>query len=202
MPRRTPGPATMPSARPPSRESDGCTVTWTTWSPSIEAHPSPSFAEHAVDEGDRGRALADGGGDALLVTGADVADREHARERCFEQVGRPLERPERCGQVRLREVGSRADESTRVERYAVIEPLRARRRAGHDEDVPYFLALDGIGVEVPPAHARQRPLAFQFDDLRAGVHDDIGTLLDASDQVARHPAVEVPRAHEEMDAPR
>ena len=52
-----------------------------------------SFVENLVDEGDRDRAFADGRRHTFDIAAAHVADREHATQACFEQMGSARQRP-------------------------------------------------------------------------------------------------------------
>ena len=79
-----------------------------------------------MDEGDRDRTLAHRRRHTFDIAAPDVADREHSRQTRFEEMGRPGERPMRGGQILLRQIRTRLDESFGIERNASLEPLRAR----------------------------------------------------------------------------
>ena len=64
------------------------------------------LVKHLVDERHGDGSLADGGGDALDVAAAHVADRKDSGTARFEQVGRPVQRPPRgCQVVAARDPG-------------------------------------------------------------------------------------------------
>ena len=60
---------------------------------------STLLCQHFVNELDADRALADGGGNALDASGADVADGENTGPVRLEEKGRAAERPLRCLEV-------------------------------------------------------------------------------------------------------
>jgi len=70
--------------------------------------------------------------------------------------------------------------------------------AHHDEDVPDLLGFDKLSGALPPADSLEGLAAFESDDLRARAQDDIGTLLDPTDQVARHRLRQAARPDEDV----
>ena len=100
------------------------------------------FGQHLMDEGNRDRTLADGRRNTFDIAAPDVADCEHSGQTRFEEMGSPGERPMRGGQIFLRQIRPRLDESFRVERDTATEPVGARNRAGHDENVADVVGLD------------------------------------------------------------
>ena len=87
--------------------------------------------QDAVDHVDADRALSDGGGDALHVAGAHVADGEDAGQAGFEHEGRTRERPAESGVGDMVEVVAGDDEAFVVEGEAAVGASRcaARRRS-------------------------------------------------------------------------
>ena len=59
------------------------------------------FVKRLMYEGHRDRPLAHGGGDPFDIAAPDVADREHAGQTGFEEMGSPGERPMRGRQILL-----------------------------------------------------------------------------------------------------
>src|SRR5204862_5786481 len=74
-------------------------------------------------------------------------------------------------------------------------------RAGHHEQVTDRAILDGLAAPAPPA-ALEVPVAVQRFALGARVQGDVGAVLDAADQVARHRRGEAVAAHEDVDVTR
>src|SRR5512135_139350 len=114
---------------------------------------SPLLVYYLVHERDRNRSFPDGGGHALDAPRPHIADREYAGQTRFVEVRRAAMRPTRGGQLVLRQVTPRLDESLRVAHDAAIEPARVGIAAGHEEDVPDVVGLGFPGLIVPPAHA-------------------------------------------------
>ena len=59
------------------------------------------FVQRLMYEGHRDRPLAHCGGDPFDIAAPDVADREHAGQTGFEEMGSPGERPMRGRQILL-----------------------------------------------------------------------------------------------------
>src|SRR4051794_40171837 len=97
---------------------------------------SQLFPQKLMNEGDSDGALADGGGDALHVSGADIADSEDAGQTGLEQVRRAGGRPLLFREVVGKKVGAGADEAGGIERDASVQPAGVRDGAGHEEEVP------------------------------------------------------------------
>ena len=62
------------------------------------------------------------------------------------------QRPMRGGQIVLRQIGSRLDESFGFECETATKPLCTGNRTRHDKNMPDVVSLDGAGLMVPPAH--------------------------------------------------
>src|SRR5262249_42778599 len=147
-----------------------------------DAARAASLRERLVDELHADRALADGGGDALHVARADVADGDDAGHARLEQVGRALERPFRGCEVADAQVGPGLHEPLGVPRDALAEPGGVRLGPGHQEDVPDRAGLLA-GRRAAPAHLLEVILAREPHDLGARAQRDARVLLDAPDQV-------------------
>src|SRR5437870_8338702 len=86
-----------------------------------------SFGEHAVHELDADGALADRRCDAFHAAGANVADREDARDARLEKEWRAWKRP--SDEILATQVGPGLDEALAVERHGALQPFRVRDRA-------------------------------------------------------------------------
>src|SRR5258706_13866791 len=96
------------------------------------------FAQDPVHERNRDRAFSDGGGHALDVARAHVADRKNAGKARLQKVGRAGKRPLRGRQIFRREIGSGLDERVLVERDAGLEPGGAGVRTRIKQTVTYL----------------------------------------------------------------
>ena len=139
-----------------------------------------------MDEGDGDCALADGGGDALDVAAAHVADRKDSGTARFEQIGRPVQRPraaarsscERSGPVLMNPLLSRATQPPSQPVFGTAPVMTNTWRMSLVCASPFRLS-------------RQRtcsrcPSPCQCDDLGMRVQDDRGVLFDAANEIARH----------------
>ena len=79
--------------------------------------------EHPVHELDADGPLADGGGDALHVAAARIADGEDAGKAGLEQMRRTRERPARGREIVRREIGSGPRVPPRASRTARVPPI-------------------------------------------------------------------------------
>src|SRR5260370_26045574 len=136
---------------------------------------------------DRDRAFADGRRDTLRAPAAHVANREDTRQTRLEEMGWATQRPLRGPQLVRGQRRSRLDESLRIERQASGEPLRARLRPGHRENMPDVLLLHGSAPPGTPCDALHMTVSFEAHDLRALMYLDSPMRFHATDQVTGHP---------------
>src|SRR6185503_11061478 len=106
-----------------------------------------------------------------------------------------------CAQVLRGEIRSGFDEAARIEGDAAVEPLGARRRTGHDEDMSDPARLHRL-VHSAPRYLFQMSVSLQSNELGAGMQLDHRTLLDAPNEIARHGVGEPTRADDHMDLAR
>src|SRR5438034_8239413 len=135
---------------------------------------------------DRDRAFANSRRDTLGAPTTHIAYREHPRRARLQQMGRATQRPLRGRQLVRGQRRSRLDEPLRIERQASGEPLRARLRSGHGEDVPDVLLLHGPAPPGTPRDVLQMTVSFEAHDLRALMELDPRMGFDATDQVTGH----------------
>src|SRR5262249_59509947 len=72
------------------------------------------------------------------------------------------------------------------------------RGAGHEEHVADVQRRD-LAVTIAPAHALEALFALERYDLGAAAQGDVGRLLDAPDEVARHAGGEAVAADHDVD---
>src|SRR6202035_432593 len=177
------------SFSPFSRRSDGF----------MAVHWPRSLGQHPVDELHADRALADRRGHPLDAPRAHVADREDPGAAGLEEERPARQRPARRPQLLGAEVGAGLDEALVVHRHAAREPAGVGPRAGHHEDVADLGGGPLAASPVEPGDALELALAVERHDAGAGPQLDVGGLLDAADQVARHALGETAAAHQHMD---
>ena len=115
-------------------------------------------------------------------------------------MGRATQRPLRGRQLVRGQRRSRLDEPLRIERQASGEPLRARLRSGHGEDVPDVLLLHGPAPPGTPRDVLQMTVSFEAHDLRALMELDPRMGFDATDQVTGHRLRQTVRSNQHVHA--
>ncbi len=89
-----------------------------------------------MDHVDCDRTFTNSRGDALYVSGANVAYGKHARQAGLQQVGMALQCPTCLREIIGAEVIAGFDESPAIQGEAALQPSRVRNCTGHQEDVP------------------------------------------------------------------
>src|SRR6267143_2433372 len=113
---------------------------------------------------------------------------------------RPAQRPLRGRELVGGQRCSSLDESFVIERQATGEPLRARLRPGHSEDVPDLFFLHRSASTRTPGDLFEMSVAFQTYDLRPWVQLDLWMCFDPAYQVARHGFCETVATNEHVHA--
>jgi hypothetical protein len=148
-----------------------------------------------MDQTDGDGAFANSGGDALYVARTNVADREDTRPARFQHLdrGKPG-----CGLSHRVHVLAREDEALVVKGQASAQPIGSWRCAGHDENVAN-LANGRLAGCVSPSDAFEVLSSLQICDLSFIVQVDLGILVDAFDEIARHRVRKLAGTYQHVD---
>ena len=115
------------------------------------------FSQSAVNHVDGDGSFTNGGGDAFHVAGTNIADRKDAGKTGFEHLRRS---DCQSGPVGFcDDVAAREDETLAIEGHAVLQPIRARRRAGHNEYMANVMHGSLAGGFVLPSDSLEMRIA-------------------------------------------
>src|SRR5260370_15963554 len=159
------------------------------------------LGQRVVDKRNRDRPFTDCRCHAFEAAAANVTHGEHARKRGFEQMGCAVERPPGSGEIFLRQVPSGLDETFRIERDTAIQPTGVGFGPRHQKYVPNILTRYRARAVAPP-HTLKMSVSLKSHDLGSRLDLDCWGLLDASNQVSRHPRRTTAGADDQMNVPR
>src|SRR6058998_3099845 len=111
-----------------------------------------------MHKGNRDRSLSDRRCDSLDVTRANIADSEHSRQTCFEQIRPAGKWPVCAREIFLREIWPGPDETIAIEDDTTAQPGRVRQSPGHDKNMPEVMGFNVLGFLITAVHALQMDL--------------------------------------------
>src|SRR5208282_2809172 len=105
------------------------------------------------------------------------ADGEDSRKACLEKERCSMEAPAHRVSLLATDVGSSLDESLLVQSQTPLEPVGARDRARHQEEVADGVSRHLTAGRALPRHLLQMLFTFQGDDLRSRAEGNLRVFL-------------------------
>src|SRR6185312_6861162 len=152
----------------------------------MDFSPPSLLCQYPMQKLDTRGALAHGCGYALDASSTYVSNRESPGYPCSEHIRLSRAWPASRGKVFRVKVGARADEAFIVERYATLHAMRVGYGARHEKDV---MNREGHSLVIESAmagYALEAGVPRKADNFRMRAQGDVGRVLDAANEVARH----------------
>src|SRR5581483_6886314 len=159
------------------------------------------LSERPVHELHARRPFAHRRGYALHAAATDIPHREDSRHGGLEHIRLPRQRPATGGEILRMQFGARPDEPLVIQGDAARQPTRVGNCAGHEKDMMDRLGLGPLVARAVPGELLQARVTLERSDLRRSMQSDVGSVLDASDEISGHALGEAIRAHEQMHMP-